>query len=90
MNINTEDSKTIMNKLLEAVNAPEDFNFNQDQWFWKYEWTEEQQTKFTLWLADFLEKKKYCKKGIKKRGQRYALYEAKKMVMNYGWKLKTP
>lgn len=51
--ISVEDGKTIMGKLLQAVNAPDDFDFSQKNWYLKYTWTQAEQDQFRDWLAKF-------------------------------------
>ena len=68
--------------------AYKDFDFTKSHWFSEYEWTEEEEDKFTDWLADFLEQHKYCPKNATKRGLRWAKYEAGKINLAMGWKTK--
>lgn len=85
--IKSEHTQIILDKLLEAVNAPKDFDFSQKNWYWEYQWSKEQEEDFVKWLAEFLRDKKYV---ILKtyRGQDASIYQARKLVVNYGWKLK--
>jgi hypothetical protein len=84
-----EDSRVVMQKLLDAVGAGavDDFDFSEENWFWKYTWTSKQEEEFEEWLAKFLVKKGYARKGLY-RDTPHGLHQARKITMNYGWKIK--
>ena len=58
----------------------------KENWFMKYEWTQEEEEDFRVWLGKFLVKNKYIGKGTY-RGIDWGYYEAGKFVENYGWKI---
>lgn len=87
--ITSEHLELILREMCKRVRCDYDtFDFKQPAWYCVYEWPEEEEKDFTEWLANFLEKHKYVPKNIKRRGERYALHEAKKIVFNYGWRIK--
>lgn len=88
--LSLKHSHIVMQKLLDAVDGGkwEDFDFSKPQWFWDYEWTEEEEEKFVEWLAMFLRKHKYARAKKKYRGIDEGIYKARKLVVNYGWKVK--
>lgn len=86
-NISVEHSNEILNEMCRRVG--EDvalIDFKDPQWYLKHEWSDEEQEEFRIWLGKFLEEKGYCKG--KKRGMNMGYYEAGKLIMNYGWKVK--
>jgi len=91
-NISPEHSKAILREMFKRVGITdelfESFDFTQPNWFHKHTWKQEEEDSFILWLATFLEKNKYCKKGAKDRhGGRLAEHESDKICMAYGWKV---
>ena len=85
--ISQEDGALILKELCNRVGEDsETFDFKQDEWYLTKTWTEEEQEDFRVWLGKFLEDKRYCKG--KYRGQNHGYYEAGKLIMNYGWKIK--
>ncbi len=86
--ISTEHSNEILAEMCKRVGVDEKtFDFNQKNWFWQHEWTQEQEDDFRKWLGKFLKKHKYVGVG-KKRGMDWGYYEAGKILFNYGWKIK--
>ena len=81
-------SKEILKEMCRRVGANyELFDFACPNWFRKHSWTAGEEQEFILWLADFLEEKKYFRKGAKGRfGMRSAEYEAQKFNCYCGWK----
>lgn len=87
-NISPEHSEVILRKMFKAVDEDYDsFDFKQDSWYWKNEWTQAQEDEFRVWLGKFLVKHKYAAKG-KYRGQNAGYYKAGKLLMSYGWRIK--
>lgn len=92
MNKNIQEPHTaeILTKMCEMVGVDyKTFDFNQPNWYWQHTWTKEQEAEFITWLAQFLLKHKYTRKG-KYRGEDKPTYDAKKIVWNYGWKVSNP
>jgi hypothetical protein len=86
--ITSKDSQTILKVMCKAVGVDyKNFNFNDKEWYCKYSWTVEEEDIFRIWLGKFLVDHKYAMKGTY-RGQNAGYYEAGKILMNYGWKLK--
>ena len=85
--VSKEHTEQILRKMCEAVDVEYDsFDFKQDGWFWKHEWTEKQEGEFRVWLGKFFRKNKYVNKG-KYRGQDAGEYKAGMFITNYGWRL---
>ena len=90
----------ILTKMFEMVNLdwsnPDikaDYRvFDKDsQWYWRNEWTREQEIEFIEWLADYL----YQSSGARKAIMSYPIKNKKRCLevanwfnVNYGWKTK--
>lgn len=64
----------------------------KEGWFLEYEWTEEQISDFTDWLANQLYKDKELRKAIMaypRKTKAHCKKVALMFVLNYGWKTKT-
>lgn len=78
--ISEEDSRIILRKLCEMVGVIlETINFSDPNWYELHTWSPEEEQEFINWLADFLVKHNYARKGG-------AFREAQKINMQYGWK----
>ena len=89
----TKHLEIILRKMCSKVHADYDeINFQEDNWYWKYEWTREEEESFTEWLKDYLMSSKEARKEIMSlSGKNKDMIDktAKFFVMNYGWKTKT-
>jgi hypothetical protein len=87
-----------MNKYLEEIlkemckRVKADYSkivFNEDDWFYKYSWTINEENDYVNWLIEYLQKnKKACQEIMKypSSDKKYLLKFAQKFVSNYGWK----
>lgn len=89
--ITPQHSIEILKKMAQAVGQDYDELgegfFEKQHWYWDFSWTVEQQNEFRDWLAEFLLKNKYASTRLY-RDLPQNIYEANKMVANYGWKVK--
>ncbi len=89
----SEELVYVLEKMCSYVNADyNDINFDEDDWYFKYEWTKEQETNFINWLTDEIRINNKIRKEIsklryrpsKKRATLFANY----FNMMFGWKTK--
>lgn len=82
----------ILKEMCKRVEAShKDINFQEDGWFRKYEWTEEQEQNFVKWMVEYLYTNKEAREEIT-----YSYIKTKKelkkvadfFTMMYGWKIK--
>lgn len=83
--------KAILTKMCEWVNA--DYNtidFSEQEWYYKYAWTDEQQNEFKGWMINYLRKNKEARYELlafsttdKKRLEK----AVNEFIFNYGWKI---
>lgn len=86
--ISPEHTEQILEEMCKRVNVDvKTFSFDKKDWFLEHEWTQEEQDNFRKWLGEFLKKHDYAG-TIKKRGMDWGYYEAGKLLMDYGWRLK--
>jgi hypothetical protein len=82
----------ILKKMCKSVGA--DYNnidFKKEQWFWKHEWYEKQETEFTQWLGAYLYKDKDARAEIMeypRKDKKFCDKAAQFFVFNYGWRRK--
>lgn len=87
--ISKEDTQIILREMCNRVGvAFETLDVSAPFWYLEHEWTVEQEDEFVTWLALFLRKKKYVAGRKFYRGTEQGIYEAQKMVANFGWKTK--
>lgn len=87
--ITPEHSNEILAEMCRRVDVTiETVDFSKKDWFLGHEWTLEEENDFRVWLGKFLKKHKYVGSGTK-HGMDWGYYEAGKLLMNYGWKLKS-
>ena len=87
MNSNLEE---ILIKMCSYVNADfENIDFTANDWYWRYNWTQEQENDFIGWLADYFYTNKRARENITtvRKIKKDCLEAAKQFVNNYGWKL---
>jgi len=73
----------ILTEMLKRVNAPEDFDFEQEKFYDIYSWSWEEYYSFAEWLANYIIKnKKIFKCGNKKIARKNAEW----FLLDYGWK----
>lgn len=85
-------SEVVMKEMCSRVGTTLDkVNFNNDKWFTKHSWTEEEQDSFKNWLTDYL----YKSPGARREIMSYPVKNKKiirscsgMFILNYGWKLK--
>jgi len=85
--------KIILTKMCNMVNADYDkINFSEENWFYKYEWSDYDENKFKKWLIEYLEKNIEARKEILGYGLRLNNKKlessASMFILNYGWKIK--
>lgn len=83
----------ILEKMCEMVGVKiEDVDFDDENWFWQYEWTIDEEKQYTDWLAEKIINDKQLRKDVfdcniqVNLGLARSL--AKMFVFNWGWKLK--
>lgn len=83
--------KVIFTEMCNRVDAKyEDIDFQKDDWYYDYEWTQAEEDKFLAWLADYL----YINK--KARVDLYGIHTKSKKLCDtasknfcfYSWKIK--
>ena len=86
--VSVEHSREILREMCNRIGVDiKIVDFGKKEWFLEHEWTYEEENNYRKWLGEFLTIHKYVGKG-KKRGMDWGYYEAGKLLMNYGWKLK--
>lgn len=88
-----ESLKTILEKMCSYVNADyESIDFKEPQWFWKYEWTKDQEDDFTEWLAELIRTDNTTRKELTTLHYRPSKKLCRKFAhgfsQNFGWRLK--
>ena len=70
------------------VNADYDLELSND-WYYKYEWTKEQENEFKDWLVEILKDTKIMKElaGHKMVNLAMRTKVANAFILNYGWKV---
>lgn len=83
-----EHGKAILTEMLKRVGENYDtFDFTQPQWYWKHEWTQEEQDDFVAWVANyFVDNKVFTMRKYRDRPE--AIHRAEQIVASYGWKVK--
>lgn len=78
----------VLKEMCSRVNADYNtINFKEDQWYWKYEWTIEEENDFKDWLTNLLKKDKKVRKVIMAfPSLKDYKGTANMFVMNYGWR----
>jgi len=82
-----EELKTILDEMCSRVGA-RDINFEENDWYLKYTWTEEEQDDFIKWLADFLHANSNARKLFNMIGNSKKQCKHGAMLFNlyFGWK----
>jgi hypothetical protein len=81
----------ILQEMYKRVNANFKEHKNEDGWYIKYSWTEDEQNKFEKWLIKYMEKHKEARQelmSIQSNTPIFLQKFAKMFLLNYGWKLK--
>lgn len=83
--------KAILTKMCEWVGA--DYNtidFSEQEWYYKYLWTDEQQNEFKAWMINYLKTTKEARYELldnpitdKKRIEK----AVNEFIFNYGWRI---
>ena len=86
-----EGQQIVFKKMFDAVGAPYDLEM-VDDWYYKYEWTEEQENEFKEWFINYHWKGNGKKNGVLKR---YACRTKRDCTKGWrdfnfmwGWKIK--
>jgi len=82
----------ILKEMCKRVGAKfKDVDFGSNRWYVDYQWTEEEQSDFKTWLADYLYKTREARQELttiwnntKKRCRDAASF----FIFNYGWRTK--
>jgi len=87
--------KEVLNKMCNVVGISginfNNFDFKEDNWYQKYQWTEVQEKEFIEWMKEYLMKSSEARKAFmarpskSKRDIERVVYE---FVGNYGWATK--
>lgn len=87
-----EHIQEILSEMCKRVGTTiEDVDFQTDNWFKLYEWTEEEQEDFKNWLIDYLYVKNKSRKVIATnpiKNKKHLEKIADWFIFNYGWKIK--
>jgi hypothetical protein len=87
-----EHLKHILKKMCNIVNADyKKINFQKDNWYHEYYWSEKEEIDFIEWLTNYLYTTKEARKEIlyiSGRSKIICNKAARQFVFNYGWKLK--
>lgn len=82
----------ILRELCGRVGAKyEDIDFEEYDWYIKYEWTREEEDGFSQWLADYLYRNKEARKemlSLNKKTKKHCKTCADFFVFMYGWRVK--
>ena len=85
-----EPLRTVLFKMCKVVGANYfKTNFSSSNWFMDYSWTDEQEKKFQIWMANFLLESKLTRSHwkINKRTSKKELKEiVTQFTWNHGWK----
>jgi hypothetical protein len=84
----------VLKKMCLYVNVVfEEINFEEDNWYWKYEWTKEEEQDFIEWLANEIKSNNEIRKGLTRLPYRPSKARcsafANHFNMMFGWKTKT-
>jgi len=64
-------------------------NFSEDQWYYKYEWTEEECNKYKKWLEKTLWKNKKIRQDLGIIKDKKHIHKVVQFFnLNYGWRIK--
>lgn len=83
---------TIMKEMCLRINV--NFNtvdFEDKEWYLKYEWTPEQEDDFAKWMVDYLFKSSEARKEILSKNIKSKAYIKRAVnwfLFSYGWKIK--
>ena len=82
----------ILKKQCDLVGADYDsIDFNDDLWFFKHQWTKEQESEFIDWMTKYLQSNKKARSSIMKipsRSKSICKRTAQQFAFNFGWKYK--
>lgn len=83
-----EELKIILDEMCSRVGA-KDIDFEENEWYLKYSWTEEEQEDFRKWLADFF----YNNSKVRRvfhiiKSKRECNKASGMFILNYGWRTK--
>lgn len=83
----------VLKKMCSYVNVVfEDIDFNEDNWYWKYEWTKEQEQNFIEWLANEVKTNNGIRKEITtlpyRPSKTRCVAFANHFNLMFGWKTK--
>ena len=84
--------KIILIKQCKSVGADYDkINFKKNDWYWDYEWTQDKEQEFKLWLIDYIKNNKEARNdlmSIPSTNKKFLEKFADQFILNYGWKIK--
>ena len=87
-----ESTKTILKEMCSIVNANyEEIDFQQNDWYFLYEWTMEEQNKFTEYLINLLYENSKIRRdimSIPSKNKELIKKTVNYFIANYGWKIK--
>jgi hypothetical protein len=82
--------ETILRKMFELVNANYDtFDFTQDNWYWEYTWTPEQEKIFHTWLYGYMRLNTQARNelmSININTKKNVTDFVNNFIFTYGWK----
>ena len=80
--------KIILNKMCDVVGA-KNIDFKEEGWFFKHEWTEEQEKEFSKWMQDYLYENKEARDEMMRipiKNKKIIEKFADQFLGNYGWR----
>ncbi len=82
----------VLKEMCKRVNAPYDqIDFQQKDWFSKYEWTMDEQADFNEWLVAYLYTNTQARKALLEvpiRTKRHIKKAADMFLFQFGWRFK--
>ena len=89
----TESLKFILEKMCSYVDVNfEDIDYTEDNWYWEYEWTQEDEADFIEWLANEIKTNNKVRKEVSNLPYRPSMKKASAFAshfnMMFGWKTK--
>ena len=86
----TKHLDIVLKKMCKMVKCDFDTFEFKDDWYWKYEWTQNEEEKFIKWMVGYLQKSRVARHeiGILLNSKASIERGVRMFVFNYGWKNK--
>lgn len=85
--------KAVLMEMCSRVEAdPSMIDTSEDEWYWKYTWTSEEQESFATWLGDYLVGTKGAAQELSQFPRLMKNKQSRRkfvdmFLLNYGWKI---